>query len=495
MAARPRRGARGPVPRSLSVDVGKRALSGLKWSAGARLTGQLLNWAVTLVVIRLLAPEDYGLMSMTIVFVAFLGIFSDLGLGLSVIQSRQLDEQLLRRIYGMVLVSHVGLFALLFAVAPLIAAFFEDPDLVPLVRVMSTQFALSAVAWIPGAMLRRELRFRALSAIELVSFATSALTTLFLALRGGGVWALVLGSLAKVFARIVLLNLVSRVSFKPSFDFRGLGKALSFGGLSTLNGVLWNLFSQIDALIIGKIAGKEALGIYTVAMHIASLPLSKVLAVVQPIAFPTFARLQDDLPRVANAVLRAVRAMMLIAFPMFFGLSAVAPELVSVVLGPRWEAARFPLQVLPLVMPIRMIAGLVSPAVNGIGRIDVVVRNTAYALAVMAAGFGVGSLWGVTGVTLAWLVLYPLVMTFNFKRSLPLLMLTRTDILRAMARPLGAALLMYLMIAAGREALPAGLPEILRLLALIGVGAVTYGVATLAFNRDELRALVKLARG
>jgi O-antigen/teichoic acid export membrane protein len=292
-----------------------------------------------------------------------------------------------------------------------------------------------------------------------------------------------------------MLSAAWRAPFKPSFDFRGLGKALSFGGLSTLNGILWHLFSQIDALIIGKIAGKEALGVYTVAMHLATLPLSKVLAVVQPIAFPTFARLQHDMARVRSGVLRAVRSMMLIAFPMFFGLSAVAPELVTVVLGPKWEAARFPLQVLPLVMPIRMIAGLVSPAVNGIGRVDIVVRNTGQALAVMALGFAVGSHWGVPGVALAWLLLYPLVMTFNFKRSLGALSLTRTDILRAMARPLVAALLMYLMVLAGREALPDGLPALARLVTLIGVGAITYTVATLAFNRADLRDLVRLARG
>jgi teichuronic acid exporter len=477
------------------MDVGQRALSGLKWNAGARLAGQLLNWAVTLVVIRLLSPEDYGLMGMTIVFVAFLGIFSDLGLGLSVVQSKTLDQQLVRKIYGMVLVSHVALFAILFAAAPLIAAFFRDQDLIPLVQVISTQFALIAVSWIPGAMLRRELRFRALSMIELVSFALSALVTLLLALRGAGVWALVLGSYSKVCARVLLLNLASDVRFTPSFDFRGLGQALSFGGLSTLNGVLWHLFSQIDALIIGKIAGKEALGVYTVAMHLASLPLSKVLGVVQPIAFPTFARLQHDLPRVANAVLRAVRAMMLIAFPMFFGLSAVAPELVAVVLGAKWEAARFPLQVLPLVMPIRLIAGLISPAVNGVGRVDVVLRNTGTAFAVMAVGFGVGSLWGVTGVALAWLLLYPIVMAFNFKRSLAVLGLSRADIVQAMARPLAAAVLMYLMVTACREALPAALPTGLQLATLIAVGAASYAAATLSFNRSELLALMRLARG
>jgi O-antigen/teichoic acid export membrane protein len=476
------------------MDVGRRALSGLKWNAAARLAGQLLNWAVTLVVIRLLTPADYGLMSMTIVFVGFLGIFSDLGLGLSVVQSKDLDEQLLRKIYGMVLVSHVALFALLFAAAPLVAAFFGDPQLVPLVQVISTQFALSAVSWVPGAMMTRQLRFRALSIIEFVSFATSALVTLLLALHGAGVWALVLGSFSKMLSRIVLINFACRVHFKPSFDFRGLGKALSFGGLSTLNGVLWHLFSQIDALILGKIAGKEALGIYTVAMQLATLPLSKVLSVVQPIAFPTFSRLQHDLPRVANAVLRAVRAAMLIAFPVFFGLSAVAPELVTVVLGHKWQAALIPLQLLPLVMPVRMTAGLVSPAVNGIGRPDIVVRNSATALTVMATGFCVGSYWGVLGVSLAWLILYPLTMIFNFKRSLAVLSLTRMDILRAMARPFGAAVAMYAMVFSARAALPPGLPQSVQLALLIGVGAVTYAALTVSFNRDELRALVRLAR-
>ena len=477
------------------MDVGQRVLSGLRWGAGARLAGQLLNWAVTLVVIRLLSPEDYGLMGMTVVFVSFLGVFSDLGLGLSLVQAREIDEQLVRKIYGMVLVSHLAVFALLFAAAPLIAAFFGDPALVPLVQVISTQFALIAVAWVPGAMLRRELRYQALAAIEFFSLAASACVTLLLALDGGGVWALALGSLAKVFARIVLVNLVSRISLTPRFDFRGLSKVLSFGGYSMLTGVLWQLFAQIDRLIIGKIAGKEALGIYTVAMELASLPLSKVLSVVQPIAFPAFARLQHDLPRVGNVVMRALRAAMLMAFPMFFGLSAVAPELVNVVLGHRWEAALFALQILPLVMPIRMVSGLLAPAVSGIGRADVAVRNGSTSLAVMAVGFVAGSLFGgANGVALAWLLLFPAVVWFNWKRSLRLLSLTRSDVLRAMAKPSLAALLMYLMVVAGREVLPAHLPEALRLAVLIAVGAVTYLLATMAINRNELRALMQLAR-
>jgi O-antigen/teichoic acid export membrane protein len=186
---------------------------------------------------------------------------------------------------------------------------------------------------------------------------------------------------------------------------------------------------------------------------------------------------------------------MLMAFPMFFGLSAVAPELVNVVLGHRWEAALFALQILPLVMPIRMVSGLLAPAVSGIGRADVAVRNGSTSLAVMAVGFVAGSLFGgANGVALAWLLLFPAVVWFNWKRSLRLLSLTRSDVLRAMAKPFLAALLMYLMVVAGREVLPAHLPEALRLAVLIAVGAVTYLLATMAFNRNELRALMQLAR-
>jgi teichuronic acid exporter len=251
----------------------------------------------------------------------------------------------------------------------------------------------------------------------------------------------------------------------------------------------------MDGLIIGKIAGKEVLGVYTVAMHLAKLPLAKVIAVVQPIAFPTFARLQHDLPRVARTVLLAVRSMMLIGCPMFFGLSAVAPELVDVVLGPSWEAARLPLQILPLVMPVRMLANLVLPAVHGIGRADIAVRNTAQAMVAMALAFVIGSHWGVIGVSLAWVLMYPPVVALNLRRTLAALSLTRIDILRAMAKPLAAAALMYLMVVAGRETLPEGLPAVARLALLIGVGVVTYLVATLSFNRDDLRALMRLARG
>jgi O-antigen/teichoic acid export membrane protein len=479
----------------MTADIGRDVLTGLKWNAGARLGAQLLNWTVTLVVIRLLSPEDYGLMSMTTALVGLLGIFSDLGLGLSVVQSKELDEPLLRKIYGMVLVSHVALFALLFAAAPLLAAGFGEPQLVPLVQVISTQFALTAVAWVPSAIMTRQLRFRALSVIEFISFSASALATLALALHGAGVWALVVGSFAKMTSRIVLVNCLCRVRFKPSFDFRGLGAALSFGGLSTLSGVLWHMFSQVDALILGKIAGKEALGVYSVAMQLAALPLAKVLSVVQPIAFPAFARLQHDPSRVASAVLRSVRAAMMVAVPVFFGLSAVAPEAVAVILGQKWAAAAVPLQLLPLIMPIRLVTGLVTPAVTGIGRADIVVRNNATALAVMAAGFLVGSHWGALGVALAWVILYPLTMVVNFKRSLSALALTRTDVLRALARPVVAAVVMYVIVATARASLPAQLPDAIRLMLLVLAGIVAYSTWTACFNRTQLREVVRLARG
>jgi O-antigen/teichoic acid export membrane protein len=271
-------------------------------------------------------------------------------------------------------------------------------------------------------------------------------------------------------------------------------KLYAFGGMSTLSGILWQFFAQVDQLIVGKLLGKELLGIYSVAMSLATLPLTKVTSVIQPVALPAFARLQDDLPRVADTVRRSIRIMSVVAFPVFWGISCIAPEIVAVVLGEKWREAEIPLLLLPLVMPLRLVSGVVSPAVNGVGRVDVIVRNTATALTIMTLGFLVGSRWGVVGVCLAWVILFPLVMGFNFRRSLGVLSLKVSDLLAELVRPLIASALMYGAVAGMRLLVQGTLPPLVQLLVLVVSGAAVYALVTLATNRDALLELMRLAR-
>lgn len=476
------------------MDVGSRARSAVRWTAGARFAGQLFTWAITLVIIRLLAPSDYGLMAMTMVFVFVVDHLADLGLSVSVVQARKLEREQLQRVYGALIVSNLAGAALVFASAPVIAGFFGEPQLTTLVRAMSLQFVFAAASALPSALLQRDLRFQALSLIDLSAAVSGSLIALVLAFQGYGVWALIAATLGKAALRAVALNLFALPRVTPRFDVTGMRELFTFGGLTTLNRILWVCSSQVDALIVGRLLGKEALGFYSVALHLATLPLTKLLGVVQPVAMPAFARIQDDLPRGAEALKRAVRVLVMGAFPVFWGLSCVAPEIVGVILGPKWVAALLPLQLIPLVMPLRLVTGFTNTAVNGVGRVDVSLKNTLTIFVVMSAGFVVASRWGVTGVSLAWVILYPFLLAFALRRSLEVFSLRVTDILRELARPFAATVLMYGVVTALRYAVEGLMSQAEQLAALVAVGVLTYAAATLVFNRPALWELMSLAR-
>src|ERR1700674_3112115 len=140
-----------------SMSLRSKVLTGLFWTGGARLLSQILTWAITVVVIRLLSPGDYGLLAMATLFVGFLTLLAEGGLGLAVIQARELGDAELRRIFGAVILIDLTLFVLQFAAAPVIAMFFREDRLVPIVRVLALQFLLMIFTVIPGALLSRKL--------------------------------------------------------------------------------------------------------------------------------------------------------------------------------------------------------------------------------------------------------------------------------------------------------------------------------------------------
>ena len=150
----------------MSMSLRSQALSGFRWTVSVRLLSQLVTWVITLAVIRLLAPADYGLLAMATVFVAFLTMFSELGLGAAIVQKAEVDEKLLKRAFGLILIVHFSLAALLALAAPLIAAFYTEPRVIPILRVLSLQFLLAAFAVIPDAQLQRRMEFRNRSLLD-----------------------------------------------------------------------------------------------------------------------------------------------------------------------------------------------------------------------------------------------------------------------------------------------------------------------------------------
>ena len=475
------------------TTVERRALVALKWASFAKLTGQLVSWASTLVVIRLLTPDAYGLMAIVSVVISVLGNIAELGIGAAVVQARDIGREDLARISGLIVIVNCVLFAALLLGAPLVAIAYGDPALTALIQVAAIQLPITAIATIQQALAQRELDFKWLAWIELATIVATAATTLLLAWLGFGVWALVLGSLVNATVRTLLV--LQRGFVWPSFRLKGVGSYLRIGGGVTIGRILWQLVYQTDVLIGARRLGAGPIGVYSVSLQLATLPLQKIMMTINQIALPAVARLQDEPDRLRRRMIDATRILVVVSVPALWGLSAVAPELVHVVLGPKWTDAVLPIQLIALVAPLRMISATFATAAIGIGRIGLDIRNNVQTAVILPLSFYVGTFWGVDGLAAAWLVAVPLLFALNFPGMARALSVGLKDIGRALVRPVAAGVAMLIAVAAARHALD--IAPLIGLFLLIATGAIAYlGVLHLLQPGiwGELRALARAAK-
>ncbi|MBW1784084.1 MAG: lipopolysaccharide biosynthesis protein [Deltaproteobacteria bacterium] len=470
----------------------QRVLSGLRWSAGARFLAQLITWAITIIVVRLLTPDDYGLMALAMVFIGFLTMLNEMGFGAAIIQMRDMDTATLQNIFGFLLMANFLLFLTTLTTAPLIAAFFDEHRLESILRVLSVQFMVIPFGVIPQSLIDRDMLFSKRAIIELTASLTGSVMTLLLALNGFGVWALIWGSLSLSMCRTVGLNMVCPYFSTPRLSFQNMRNVISFGGYVTLTRIIWFCFVQADIFIVGKILGKERLGYYSVAKNLASLPMDKIAGIINQVALPAFSEVQSDPQWSAALCLKGVRVMSFLAFPILWGISSVGHELIAIFLGPRWYTAAIPFQLMALVVPLRMVANLLEPAVLGIGRPEISFYNVLFAFGIMGPCIAIATHWGIVGVSVTWVTVYPLVITRNFSRIATALNIRFRDLLLAMAKPAFAASLMYASVMAVKGLFGFDADSVASLVMLVIVGSAVYSLFLLTLHREGCREVLEL---
>jgi teichuronic acid exporter len=478
------------------MQIERQAAVALKWHTTAKLIGQIFAWAVTLIVLRLLEPEAYGLMAISTVIISVIAGTAEFGLGSALIQAQTLDRSQMARIAGALSFLNLGCGSLLFLAAPLLADLFNEPALTWVIRVSTLQFVLYAIEVVPQSLMQREMNFKGHASIEIASVITASATTLVLALMGSGVWALVIGNLAGGVVRTALL--VSFGTFiMPSFRLGGIGKHLRFGGQVTAARFLWQFTYQLDTLIAARFLSGSAVGLYSVSMHLATLPVSKTMAIVNQVAFPTVARLQDEPDRLRSRLQDALRLLAFVAIPALWGLSSVAHEFVDVVLGPKWHEAIVPLMMVSFVAPARMLVAVLGTAASAIGRADVELRNTIAGALILPVAFLIGVQGHLNGLAASWVVAIPLILAISLPRNCAVLGLSLRDILRATHAPLLAGTALYAVVWWLRAVLTE-MEEAVRLPLLICAGGGTYLLGVQIFDRGiwtDARRLISALRG
>jgi teichuronic acid exporter len=467
------------------MNFGSRIVAGLSWTAGGKFASQLVSWVITIYVMRILSPADYGLLAMATVLISTLSMLSDLGLSQAAVSAREVENRTLRLIFGLALLVNGTLYCLLFITAPMIAAFYAEPRLALIIRVVGLQFLLGAFTVIPGILLQRALEFKWRSIIGLATAILSAVTTLVCAMAGLGVWSLILGSMTAAVLSMISLNMLCPFLHLPSFALKGSGKLFEFGGHVVSARILGTLYTQADTAIGARVLGTEQIGFFSVSMQLASLPMQRVAAILNSVAFPAFAKLQDQPELAARYLIRALNTLSIFSFPVFWGIAVTAPKIIGVFLGSKWSAAVIPLQLLALIMPLRIVWQMMPPILYGLGYANIVAQNHVVAFVAMIVAFLVGVQYGIVGLSLAWVLMFPVVFIANFRTWLPIMNVDGRAFFATMGRPLVAASGMAACVLAFDAT--SNIAGVLNLIAMISVGAVSYVILIWMLDRNGIR--------
>lgn len=478
----------------IAPDFGQHVRRAVIWRSGSQIAGQIIAWASTFLVIRILTPEDYGLFALTQVLLMLFTLLNGYGLASAAIQRDSVSPHELRQIFGLLLLLNGALALAQILCAPLAAAYYRQPMVADLLRVQSLIYLTIPFSALAYAQLARSMEFQRQAQVNLVSALIGAGVALGGALAGWGVWALVWAPIAMFAARALGLTIAARSWMWPSFDFRGAGSIARYGGLMAVGQFFGFVQSQADILVAGRWFDAHLVGIYTTALLLTQIFNNKVVPPLNEVAFAAYARMQNDRPALAAGFTRSTRAIMVAAMPFFFGLAAVGEPLVLTLLGEKWSEIVPLLLPLALAMPFWTLFTLLRPATDALGRPGIASGNAAVGALLMPVIFLAGAPWGIIGIAWAWLVAYPLLLGFAAVRSLPIIGISSIDLLRAVAPPVVAAAFMAAAVTLVDRMLPA-MPQILRLGVLVATGGPIYCLWLFLFARETVRDLVAMIRG
>lgn len=399
------------------MSLKQSAVSGVKWTTLSTVVISVLQLVQLTVLARLLKPSDFGLMAMTMVVIGFAQAYADMGISAALVYRQDITPEKLSSLYWLNILAGLAVFGLVLAASPLAVWFFHEPLLIRLLPVVAVSFLISSASLQFHWLLEKELKFNLLAKQEIFATVAGSLVAVIAAFLGQGVWSLVWGQLMNAGVKTTLLLWIGWSQWPPMLHFKrdDLHGFLSFG-LYQMGERSINYFnSRIDQLLIGNLLGAQELGYYNFAFNLVMQPLNSINPILTRVAFPVFARMQDDINGLRQTYLKMVNMLSTINAPLLFGLGAVGPLLIPLVFGEQWMPAVPLVQVLAFYAFIRSGVNPVGSLLLAKGRADLGFRwNLALLFTTAPVVFAGAKLGDAMGIALALALLMILYLTANY---------------------------------------------------------------------------------
>jgi len=372
-------------------NIRNKIVSGLAWSSLAKIFTQLLSWVSTFFVIRYLEPNDYGLIGLAFAFLGFFAILSEFGLADALIQKTQVSLNNFSQIFTITFLLNCGIFLLLWASSEQVALYYKNDALELVLKFVAGNLLLSSFIVIPESMMNKEMLFKQRALIETVASMVNTLITLSLAIYGAGYWSILIGQFSNTLVKVIFFNLYGESRFTFTRDFSGFSSFFHFGFFTFISRAIWSIYNRVDAFIVGRVFGIELLGIYSVALQVASMPLDKISGTVNQVAFSSYS--QNNINKEQENLFKPVRIMAVVIFPLFFGIAAISPFLIPLLIGDKWMQSILLIQILSVAMPFKLISSFLSTYILSLGKVKLHLFNTIIYFVFVLGGVLIGSLY------------------------------------------------------------------------------------------------------
>lgn len=361
----------------------KKTLMGLFWAFAERIGAQLVGFVVSIVLARLLMPEEYGVIAIVLVFINLCNVFVDSGFGRALIQKKDADDLDFSSAFYFGLALSIVLYAGLYLAAPWIARWYEMEILSPVIRVMGLRLIVASYNSVQKAKVSREMQFRRFFFSTLGGTLVSAVVGIVVARRGYGVWALVSQELTNVVIDTVILSVTIRWCPRLMFSAARTKVLFRFGWKVLVASLVDTLYEDFRSLYVGKLYSADDLAFYTRGKQFPHLLVDNVNVSISSVLFPAISSQQGDRENVKGMTRRAMKTSSYILSPMMFGLAAVAEPVVLLLLTEKWLPCVPFLQILCINCALTPLQTANIQAIYAVGRSDIVLR-----LNVLKKGFG-----------------------------------------------------------------------------------------------------------
>lgn len=348
--------------------------SGIFWKFAERILAQGLSFVVSLVLARILLPEDYGVVAIVLVFITFADVFVVSGFSTSLIQKKDANETDFSTIFYCSLVVSIVLYLMVFSASEAIASFFNMPILSSVLKVFALRIPLSSFNSVQHAYVSRHLMFKKFFFSTLFGTLLSGVAGIIFAVKGFGVWALVIQYLANSCVDSIVLAFT--ISWHPKFLFswRAAESLMNYGWKILVSSFLGVFFYQLRNILIGKFYSSSELAYYNKGQQFPSLVANNISTSIMSVLFPVLSNKSDDITAIKTMLRRSVQVSSYIMFPLLFGMATIAKPMVLILLTEKWLASVPFVQILCLSSAIELIDSISVQGLNAIGESGAVLK-------------------------------------------------------------------------------------------------------------------------